>query len=264
MHIKKIGQEKLSEMEFPPVVYKYRTWKEDFHKSIITKREVYMASPKDFEDPVDCKIPVRWDLLSKNELYNKYLRFSMDNNPERSYKEHRKHAQRWNAKTPINDPAHLEEQTKESFDELCENLGVLSLTTNPFRSEMWDKYADNSKGICVGFDPKLMFPHLGGGGNVLYYDELPIIYPTPKHSLEEHITLQVYSKLKKWEFEEEYRTQKYSPDGFTRKSRVIELPPEAYKEIIIGEMMPKTLRDDFLASIPPELSHVLIKDMSVV
>jgi hypothetical protein len=33
-----------------------------------------------------------------------------------------------------------------------DNVGVLSLTTNPTNGVMWAHYADQSKGVCVGID----------------------------------------------------------------------------------------------------------------
>ena len=43
--------------------------------------------------------------------------------------------------------------------------------------------------------------------------------------------LQVYSKQKKWSFEEEYRTAIFDYNGLTTKSRIKTFPPEIVKEI---------------------------------
>lgn len=40
---------------------------------------------------------------------------------------------------------------------------------------MWDKYANNHKGICFGFDADKLFSVVGGGGEVIYADTLPEI-----------------------------------------------------------------------------------------
>ena len=44
------------------------------------------------------------------------------------------------------------------------------------------------------------------------------------------------SKLKKWEFEREYRTQLFSPYPMIESVRTIQIPPNAFKEIILGAL----------------------------
>lgn len=52
-----------SKLEFPKTVYKYRTAKNPFHRTILSKRIVYFAAPETFEDEFDCQNPERYDLL---------------------------------------------------------------------------------------------------------------------------------------------------------------------------------------------------------
>jgi hypothetical protein len=123
---------------------------------------------------------------------------------------------------------------------------------------MWNSYSDNFNGFCVGFDPSVMFKYLGGGCTVFYEDELPTIYPTPRHSFEEQHILQVFYKLKKWSYEEEYRTHKFSPIPFTPDGRKIRIPPEAYKEIIIGKNMTSASQRELIKLLPNELQSIKI------
>ena len=48
---------KLEDIELPSIVYKYRSWSDEYHKRFLTEREVFMASPKTFEDELDCHSP---------------------------------------------------------------------------------------------------------------------------------------------------------------------------------------------------------------
>ena len=41
----------------PPIIYKYRDWEKDFHKTIITKQELYFAQPHTLNDPYDVRPP---------------------------------------------------------------------------------------------------------------------------------------------------------------------------------------------------------------
>jgi hypothetical protein len=46
-------------LKFPETVYKYREAEKEWHRSILSEREVYFAPPGSFEDKLDCKIPTR-------------------------------------------------------------------------------------------------------------------------------------------------------------------------------------------------------------
>lgn len=123
---------------------------------------------------------------------------------------------------------------------------------------MWEKYGDNGKGFCVGYDPLVLFNHLGGGGIVNYVDELPKVMPEPFHTRELQMVYQLYYKEKKWSFEEEYRTHKFRPIPMTNGDRTILVPPEAFKEIIMGKNMGAELKADLINNIPVELRNIPI------
>jgi hypothetical protein len=195
-----------------------------------------MSSPFDFEDIKDCKSLKRYDLLTNKEIYDYYLQYSKKNNPERTREQHRKYAREWFKKSPMHNPNLIKEQQEEDLKEFAEHFGVLSLTTNPSSQPMWIKYSDNHKGICVGFNSKLMFPYLGGGGKVEYFDELPIIYPSDDFDIERN--KQIFSKESIWKFEEEYRTHKHFFKKASPKDRQIKLPKECFIEVIFGFYTP--------------------------
>lgn len=254
----RIKQVELKKLDLPDLIYKYRDWSDNYHKTILTQRQVYLASPSTFEDKLDCKIPIRYDLLTDKDIFDKYLYYSKLDNQGWSREQHRKHAREWTKKSPLKDQARIKEFQEEFFKDFFERFGVLSLTAEPQNDDMWIKYSDNFKGFCVGFNTVIMFDSLGGGGNVNYYDDLPIIYPEPKQSLDEQYVYQVYSKERKWEFEKEYRTNKFSYKPLTNSERIVTLPPESYKCVILGKNMAEASKEELKKSIPKELSHIEI------
>lgn len=254
-----VSEKTFEEMDLPETIYKYRIWNEPFHKAIITKQEVFFAAPTSFEDPLDCKNLIRYDLLTDEEIYSYYLKDSKEKHPERTRQQHRAYARELSEKSPMKDKVYVKERVEQDFKEYDERLGILSLTANPANEAMWIKYANNHDGFVIGFNPLIMFPHLGGGGAVTYYDELPIIRPRPWHSFEEQHNYQIFAKLSKWSFEEEYRTHIFRPDPLSLQDRTIKLPPKAITKIIIGKNMPKESAENLLQSIPPELAHVEIE-----
>jgi hypothetical protein len=244
IEVTKIEEKDFAEMEFPPVVYKYRNWTDPHHKTIITNREVFFASPNSFADPNDCKIPIRHDLLSHAEVEHKIK----TDNPNWCRQQRRTFLRDWYRGHREN----VMRLQQEYMNDFFERFGVLSLTEIPDNDSMWVRYADDFKGFCIGFDSKIMFQCFGGGG--------PVIYPTPKNSFEEQHQLQIFSKLREWEFEKEYRTHIFSEEPMLINQRKTQLPPEAFKEIIFGKNMPDDLKEDLLRSIPSELGHLILID----
>jgi hypothetical protein len=255
-----VSQTSFVELGLPETIYKYRTWTNPLHHRIITHQEIYMASPGDFDDPNDCKIPVRYDLLSKKDLFDIYLYYSKQDHKNWDRTKHRSFAREWVKKTLLRDPSYIEQMRKEYFEDFFSHFGVLSLTANPHNDQMWKSYSDDHQGFCIGFNTIQLFEYLGGGGIVNYYDDLPIIHPVPKHSFEQQHILQVFSKLRKWEYEEEYRTHKFYPVHATTQQRIIKIPPSAFREIILGKNMPHAIKELLLISIPEDLGHIILID----
>ena len=254
------------EPSWPKEVYKYRDWNVRFHSGILTQKEVFFSPPSGFEDPLDCKNHIRYDLLTDEDIFQKYLHYSHldETHAGWSRQQHRKYARANAKRSPMKDKGMRLKFQQDSFNELDARLGILSLAERPNNIRMWEAYSNNHTGFCVGFNPRIMFPFLGGGGPVFYCDELPTIYPTPKDSMEEQHGKQVFSKLRKWEFEEEYRTHKFNEKGFAkdengRDERVIVLPAEAYTEVILGALATPEVKSQIIEAVRQILPHVTLK-----
>lgn len=239
---------KITETDFenipdkPQIIYKYRKWDDKYQKTILTDRVVYMAAPTSFEDKKDCKLLKRYDLMTEHDLFNMYLQSSLSENIGWSIIQHKDFAEDWTKKSPLKDKNYTKKKQEEHFQEFDGQFGVLSLTGKCALSEMWVKYSDEGRGFCVGFDSAALFKHLGGGGIVNYYDELPQILHND--SFEVEYCKQIYSKEKKWEFEEEYRTHKFYAKPASISDRQITIPSEAYEEVIFGWQMAEPTRNE--------------------
>ncbi len=256
----KVSNIDYKDIEMPEVLYKYRDWNNIYHKTIITERKVYYAKPSDFEDEFDCKIPVRYDLLNDFQIYSFYLQDSIDKHPDRSFGEHGQYALGYSENSPVKDENERNRHAHMSQHYFNERLGVLSLTKRKDNVEMWRKYAANHKGFAIGFNPRILFNHLrAGGGEVIYYSNLPLIYPYPIHDYDTQIGMQVYSKLKRWEWEDEYRSHTFSFKPLLDKGRIFVIQPEAYLEIIFGAKMSEEEIADLINNIPLEIKEIKLQ-----
>lgn len=253
-----IGHGVLDDIELPSVIYKYRKWSDNLHKRFINEREIFMASAKSFEDDFDCRNPTRFDLLTNQQIYDYYIWSSKDENPSFTRQQHRKFARNWAKKTSIKDAKSIEKWQAETLEEYYDHDGILSLTENWNNDEMWRKYSDDGKGFCIGYNTREMFKYLGGGGAVEYVDILPIILPEPFMEFAEALRNRVYHKLKKWSFEDEYRTKMFWPHVATIEDRQIQLPKEAFNKIILGRNMPDENKTQIINSIREHIGNIPI------
>ncbi len=169
----------LDDIEYTEILFKYRYWENDYHKRFITKREIYMASPSEFADKLDCKIPIRYDLMDMDkkqaELFYKRLANEVEPNLSRQLK--RKKIRELLKLEAYKDKEKNSDFQRHYLEQLFQRLGILSLTEEKCLDIMWEKYANNHKGFCIGYNSKILFRYLGGGGKVQYYDEIPILLP---------------------------------------------------------------------------------------
>ena len=254
----------LDDIKFPKVLYKYRDWQNPRNRRFITLREVYMASPNQFEDEFDCKIPIRYDLMTSKEAEKFYNRLAILSDPNMSRQKRRKEVRlRMKFKDYLNHSKNIEYQ-QFYFNEYFKRIGIFSLTKNKCLDEMWSKYANQHKGFCVGYNSRVLFEYLGGGGIVEYFDELPVLMPDPIMSREETRNMQVYSKERKWEFENEYRTQKFWINGGSLKDRQVVIPKEAFNCVILGKNISQEDRNEIISAVRENIGDIPIFDQRII
>lgn len=244
--------------DFPKVVFKYRESDNGYHLRFITKREVFMSPPSKFEDEKDCKITTRYDLLTDEEAFIIGLKISSKspNGIGQIFKEAHKFVKDKN----YNNPKLYQNFINFSDEKFDKTIGILCLTENPKSSHLWKEYAKNSTGFCIGYNTKFMFNFLGGGGKVIYVDELPLIKPAPIMDYTEGHLKTVFYKERKWQDEDEYRTMKNFTYPATNEDRQIKLPIEAYNCVIIGKDMEN--KEEFMKLVKDNLGDIPIYEQN--
>ncbi len=217
---------------YPEVLYKYRDWRNPNHKRIIINNCVFLSSPRGFEDIYDCKVPESFPL--KSELYKLFLQKSIEESINFTRQQHKKYARYWCKHSPLADPVRLKSEIKNVNTIFNNRFGVLSLSKNPNNDRMWDKYGNKHEGICIGFDSTKLFDIVGGGGEVIYVDELPVIDFMNDNFGTKHIK-NIFFKEKKWAFEKEYRLHKMWDRDISDFERNIALQDDTIVEVILGK-----------------------------
>ena len=223
------------DIELPKVLYKYREWDKHQHRTMLSLQQVYMAAPSTFEDKNEFRNFKRYDLMTVDEVKELYYRHSLVDNPNFNQAQHEHFAAEWSLHNPFQDAEYLLTTQEHHYNEYDQRVGVLCLTNQRDNKDMWNYYAKQGKGFCVGINynelVQAIKPH-GGGGEVIYCDELPIISGLDDYP-HEHIK-RTYYKLRQWEFESEYRTTIFKPNPLSKQERVVTLPRKAITEVIVG------------------------------
>ena len=238
--------------ELPKIIYKYRNWTSKHHKSALISNELYLSAPSDFNDPFDCKITKNHHSLDSQEKVEEYIEKGISENLELLKAEGRdiETEKKQLRKRLQNLDEYQKEHEEVNTEYIDKYLGVLSLAGSWNSILMWSHYGDFHKGYCIGFDEKKLRKtgFFGKGGNVIYTSELPFIDPIKDENIVKTSFYRTHYKAKDWEYEEEYRLTKLFYDKPNEEpNRIIKVPEDCYKEVIIGLKTPKKHKDEIIA-----------------
>ncbi|MHC6758253.1 DUF2971 domain-containing protein [Yersinia ruckeri] len=164
-------------MSVPNMLFKYKPFNAD-SMELILEDYLYFANPNQFNDPLDCKVSIFDDINNENEL--KFILSSLyQKNTEKRLNDAAKKLHYKGQKTidkisylSLSEAERMVSEIYINFDFYHEgsssitealansigniilsgyNKGVLSLAEDSDCPLMWSHYADNHKGICLGY-----------------------------------------------------------------------------------------------------------------
>ncbi|MBK6989466.1 MAG: DUF2971 domain-containing protein [Bacteroidetes bacterium] len=169
----------------------------------LINRTFYFSSPKNFNDPFDCKAPMIFGVGTTEKRMGEYYDFIAGRWKHLVFNlERNEFLKNWKVNPAIFEERLCSEVQKRADEE----FGILCLTTVPDSIKMWSHYADKHRGICVELDAN---EHLFS--NAYYWK---VNYPEHNHyqNFIEHdvdftssLMGQVLTKAKIWEDEQEFR-----------------------------------------------------------
>jgi hypothetical protein len=265
-------------------LYKYRKWPTDLndkdfvtHRKPLLSRELFLADIALFEDRKDSKIRFSYDLLDLNQWIEKlyYLAQSHYLNLIYQFRFNRVNFNEYyllnaeivQAKKIVEDPianlANAQKMAKEYLinctspdfvtelnktnfhTSVEESFGVCSLSSVADSVKMWNDYADNLTGYCIGLDKRAFEDlWLATPLPMIYYeaDTYPEILPVfhegnMKHGLD-HVRLTMCLKQDKYRYENEYRIAL-----MWHKGGSIVIPATMITEVWLGPKMPEIEQD---------------------
>ncbi|MET1257502.1 DUF2971 domain-containing protein [Aliikangiella maris] len=167
-------------MEIPDELFKYR----DFGKYTILSllnQGLWIPKPSQLNDPFDAQFKISDVDVSIEQFKSAFLNYQC------WYQKNHNHTIRYKGFELLFDNgkpnSHLKEKVnlfRDFWDKESENLGVLSLSAVPENTTMWSHYGENHCGICIGYNPRKLFPKSPNGSldwlrKVEYEEERDII-----------------------------------------------------------------------------------------
>jgi hypothetical protein len=233
----------------PEVLYKYRESDNPWHKTVITNWELFLSSPLGFADKDDCNIPTKPELLTSAERTAWVAKSITRQFPwladEPTWKQHA-YAQYYADYGPIRDPEHVQQVLDKSRADFNNRFGVLCLTANPANAHMWNAYAGNFSGFCIGFYPDAFDGY--ACGPMHYVSELPVF--KGGEDTTEYFANLIYVKHNQYESEQEFRVNRFWPSKPSNDQRKIRAGRHQIVEVIIGCNAPTDFVDFVRQYIP--------------
>ncbi|MHA1877864.1 MAG: DUF2971 domain-containing protein [Promethearchaeota archaeon] len=237
----------LKPSDHPRIIYKFRDWKKKYHRKILTRREIYIPSPKEFNDPFDCRIPESFFMLNTDDKIEKYITGFVNRNLE--YFQDKK----------IDIPnyvAFLKKDLKENTSiyqgklnqiylrEGDLHFGIFSAAKIWDNILMWAHYSANHSGFCIGFNREKLYDSLPSttaasttAASVMYMKKFPLI--DPFDDFVQKMFQKSHTKAINWKYEKEYRFFVNSyPDELSLEKRRITIAKDCFSCIMIGLNFP--------------------------
>ena len=219
--------------DIPKTLYKYRIWSDEYHKRLLTEREIFLASPANMNDPFDASLPFRYDpaLLTKENITKKLLDQGRKIWPKITEEELHERAYREQSSGKFEDESYWKDQHDKAKEDLHKTIGLISLTTKPDNLLMWAHYANCHRGFVVGLSSEILYEVIGGTiGPVNYVEDFPFMPLFPENGEDvQHMIKMLNSKSPHWTYENEYRLTKSES-----ANKAFQLPVEAITEIVLG------------------------------
>ena len=216
-------------------------------REILVEHKIYFARPSQLNDPHDLRPLVRLRSgLSEREMRN-FLRAEAERHWARQQPPPTANElARYRLRLASIDLQTFEDEALEKVRRrLEEHYRIFSLATERDRTDMWDEYADKSRGLCIHFRSDAASP-FGFAQRVIYQADRPELL-LPFGDMSEQDVADRATLIKtaaRWAKEVEYRLIRYpgldySEAGLRFDGDYGHFPPEAITGITVGTDMPE-------------------------
>lgn len=227
------------------VVYKYRDWKNKNHKKLLTDNIMYLASPRDFNDPFDCRINKNFSLLTDQER-DKYINdMAIKYYPTAESKGESFDSLLRNFEERMKNIKEIQVLADSNLYSMQDDYYAIFSCSEVWNNIlMWSHYANFHTGICVGLKTKELLKSgvIGKFGKVVYRKSFPKIKPKVLKSQDDwdyaESFVETHTKAIGWSYEQEVRFHITSTRALCLEDRLIQISDNYFDSVILGIRIP--------------------------
>jgi len=239
-------------MIYPSTIYKYRDWTNPFHQEILKSKIIYLPSPKDLNDPFDCRPPISLEMLDSDEKIKAYVENYIKDSP--SINQNR-NVDVKTIKTKMFDfikyrkSDYIKEYNKAYIEKGNQHFGIFCASTIWNSIQMWSYYSNYHTGFCIGLITEELIKFIPGFRSMktIYRKEYPKVNPlapyekeSPSQEFIDSCFERSHIKASGWKHEKEYRIfSNIFPMQFYDESRQIKINRDSFRSLFIGLQFPE-------------------------
>ena len=136
----------------PPIIYKYRNWKDEHHKDLLKKNELFMSPPSWLNDPFDCRIyENHLKFVNTPELKEKYILEALHKNTKYLKENNITESKAIEILSErLNDTLHYQIRAEVTGQEIDDkHIGIACFSEKWNSMLMWSHYAITFVVICI-------------------------------------------------------------------------------------------------------------------
>jgi hypothetical protein len=224
------------------IIYKFRDFKIDHHKSVLYDNLIYFPSISELNDPFDSKITFNFkelDAVERKNFLDKIKKKMLE-------KQQKDHYNAFESFFNFNNQITFQYLNNLEIDAAQKRIGIFSTSLIWNNILMWSHYANNHSGFAIGFKEEILRKsqkfHFGSKVEYPKSQKFPLLKPSMNDL--DIFYKRFYVKSYDWKYEQEFRLiNEFKKED---EKRTLNYPLEAIEEVIIGFNMEELSRQEII------------------
>ena len=136
-------------MKLPKYVYKYISWEKDYHRKIVLENKIFYSSVRNFNDPFDATIPLRYDKGTDEQIFDLFVKIIRRNDPKLTDDEVKRIARNELRNDDVRNDKRIQNTIDNQREIIATKYGIFSTSRKYNSVLMWSHYSNLHKGVCV-------------------------------------------------------------------------------------------------------------------
>jgi len=225
-------------MPDPRYLYKFRHFENPDHLRILTDDEFFFSSARHFNDPFDCRVPVRYDEGTRDDVIAHELFFFEHEFPNASQAQREAMAEEVYDSGSFRNSQEIHRAKRITQEYVLNRMGVFALTPMYANLLLWSHYSHSHTGFALGFLTQdlrnLAFTctiatnHIMSVQQVRYNTRYPLLNAY-RSTPQQRFDGQFHTKADDWRYEQEVRI--FLNEGPDQK---VTIPYDLVRRAILG------------------------------